>query len=61
MKEKVINALIKILIDQLNPQLIKKVFKDALYELEEKIEETETKYDDKIIIPVLQMLHDIID
>lgn len=61
MKEKIIRTLIAILLDMLSPEIIAKALNDMLDSLEELIENSETKYDDRVIIPILQMIRDLLD
>ena len=61
MKEKIIRTLIAILLDMLSPEIIAKALNDMLDSLEDLIEKSETKYDDRVIIPILQMIRDLLD
>ena len=61
MKEKIIATLINILLDLLSPEIISKAVNSAVDKIEELVEDSETEYDDRVVIPVLQMIRDIID
>lgn len=61
MKEKIIATLINILLDMLSPEIISKAVNSAVDKIEELVEDSETEYDDRVVIPVLQMIRDLID
>lgn len=61
MKEKVINVLIKVLMDFLTPDLIEKSLNSALDVIEEAVKNTDNEYDDRIIMPIIQTIREIME
>ena len=61
MKERIINVLIKILLDYLTPDLVEKALNSALDVIEEAVKDTENDYDDRILMPVIKTIREIID
>ncbi len=61
MKEKMLLMLVGIAIEKLDPEDVKKWADMAIDMVEEKIENTETKIDDKVILPLIGIIREAFD
>jgi hypothetical protein len=60
-KERLVGVFVKILMEVLTQDRIKKIINKSLDYTEELITETKTKYDDMVVLPIVNMIRNIIN
>ena len=61
MKERIIQVLIKVILNMVTPENVRKGFDDVLDMLENYVEKTDREYDDNIILPLTELIRKAFD